>query len=109
MMFRSFVGTVQKNYFEACNTYNSLYYPHLSSALSDAGGRGRSSGVEHNLAKVRVVSSNLIARSIVFPPVSDAAQSSGDGLECGHDPRLLRRIRASQDLAQPVAMIVLLA
>ncbi len=25
---------------------------------------GRSSGVEHNLAKVRVVSSNLIARSI---------------------------------------------
>ena len=26
-------------------------------------GRGRSSGVEHNLAKVRVVSSNLIARS----------------------------------------------
>ena len=27
-------------------------------------GRGRSSGVEHNLAKVRVVSSNLIARSI---------------------------------------------
>ena len=29
-------------------------------------GSGRSSGVEHNLAKVRVVSSNLIARSI-FP------------------------------------------
>ena len=28
--------------------------------------RGRSSGVEHNLAKVRVVSSNLIARSIRF-------------------------------------------
>ena len=29
-------------------------------------GRGRSSGVERNLAKVEVVSSNLIARSI-FP------------------------------------------
>ena len=28
---------------------------------------GRSSGVEHNLAKVRVVSSNLIARSNIFP------------------------------------------
>lgn len=28
--------------------------------------RGRSSGVEHYLAKVRVVSSNLIARSIDF-------------------------------------------
>lgn len=27
--------------------------------------RGRSSGVEHNLAKVRVVSSSLIARSII--------------------------------------------
>ena len=33
--------------------------------ISDASpnGRGRSSGVEHYLAKVRVVSSNLIARS----------------------------------------------
>ena len=29
-------------------------------------GRGRSSGVEHNLAKVGVVSSNLIARSKIF-------------------------------------------
>ena len=28
--------------------------------------RGRSSGVEHNLAKVGVVSSNLIARSILI-------------------------------------------
>ena len=48
--------------------------PHLGGALAlvsaeamglyTASGRGRSSGVEHNLAKVRVVSSNLIARSI---------------------------------------------
>ncbi len=30
-------------------------------------GRGRSSGVEHHVANVRVVSSNLIARSIAFP------------------------------------------
>ena len=34
-------------------------------------GRGRSSGVEHNLAKVRVVSSNLIARSIYNDEKSD--------------------------------------
>ena len=33
--------------------------------------RGRSSGVEHNLAKVRVVSSNLIARSIFFLDLKD--------------------------------------
>jgi hypothetical protein len=32
--------------------------------------RGRSSGVEHNLAKVRVVSSNLIARSSWTKPKS---------------------------------------
>lgn len=30
---------------------------------------GRSSGVERNLAKVEVVSSNLIARSILFGPI----------------------------------------
>jgi hypothetical protein len=33
--------------------------PHYQAAMEC----GRSSGVEHNLAKVRVVSSNLIARS----------------------------------------------
>jgi len=31
---------------------------------------GRSSGVEHHLAKVRVVSSNLIARSIYLSEIS---------------------------------------
>jgi len=31
---------------------------------------GRSSGVEHHLAKVRVVSSNLIARSIYSPSIT---------------------------------------
>ena len=36
---------------------------HLSSACHAGAGRGRSSGVERNLAKVEVVSSNLIARS----------------------------------------------
>src|SRR5690606_36078418 len=38
--------------------------PHRGAAKAGPGlERGRSSGVEHNLAKVRVVSSNLIARS----------------------------------------------
>ena len=42
--------------------------------------RGRSSGVERNLAKVEVVSSNLIARSILFlsgKPVERSADVAG--------------------------------
>lgn len=38
----------------------------FASGLSGYPRRGRSSGVERNLAKVEVVSSNLIARSISF-------------------------------------------
>ena len=49
--------TSDKAHFPLARTAGSLYLPLTQ-------GRGRSSGVEHNLAKVRVVSSNLIARSI---------------------------------------------
>lgn len=38
---------------------------------------GRSSGVEHNLAKVRVVSSNLIARSKIFRKEENEKRPSG--------------------------------
>jgi hypothetical protein len=45
---------------QTCNQFQDSYYPASQQRCTPS---GRSSGVEHNLAKVRVVSSNLIARS----------------------------------------------
>ena len=42
----------------------SMVHNRVDQLISRSKERGRSSGVEHNLAKVGVVSSNLIARSI---------------------------------------------
>ena len=42
-------------------------------------GRGRSSGVEHNLAKVRVARSNRVARSKFFQPHGRPFFPSTDG------------------------------
>jgi hypothetical protein len=46
--------------------------------------RGRSSGVERNLAKVEVVSSNLIARSKFFSPITVEKFYAGRARQFGH-------------------------
>ena len=53
---------------DACNTGSIAYY---AAPPCSRWHRGRSSGVERNLAKVEVVGSNPIARSIFSGPLLD--------------------------------------
>ena len=74
--------------YAACKARLNAYYARrigqkASACLYLASRRGRSSGVERNLAKVEVVSSNLIARSIFFDGHPEKT-GAGDGIRT-HD------------------------
>tara|TARA_R110000782_G_scaffold37223_12_gene87786 strand:- start:47388 stop:47870 length:483 start_codon:yes stop_codon:yes gene_type:complete len=56
---------VKAAFFQKTRLHSGAIYVLSRLATDVARSSGRSSGVEHNLAKVRVVSSNLIARSII--------------------------------------------
>ena len=81
---RRLSGLCAERKIEACAIFPLAALRHYG-YLRLTHGRGRSSGVEHYLAKVRVVSSNLIARSNFFKTNTNHSctfrcRHDGDGL-----------------------------